>query len=439
MFTYIKLKNYCSLVDFQVNFMGKRDNPKKLILIYGENGVGKSNLATAFFTLYETLRTMSIKDMLEKLRESVSDEEFDDSSFQKFMKQNLKDIESIIKSSKTINSQDSMLLEFGFKLNGKKGVYRIETDNTHIISEHLDFVLNKNKTVFFDINETNVWINDKIFKSSDYKEDINILISKFWGKHSLLSLLVYEIEENKKGYVKARICNALFDVISYFMTMSIRVKAGYRVERGKMGISHEILGALDKGKISSLEIHELDKAETLLNEFFTRLYSDVKQVYYKKEFTDDEITYHLMFKKLIYNQLVDIDFDKESTGTQYLLEIIPFFMSCVEGQTAILDEMDTGIHDLLINTVLENLYDSIDGQIIMTTHNTMLLESDLPDECFYIFSVDENANKELLPLSAFEEHLHPNLNKRKRYLKGMYGGVPITMDADFNELMQMME
>lgn len=65
MFTYIKLKNYCSLVDFQVNFMGKRDNPKKLILIYGENGVGKSNLATAFFTLYETLRTMSIKDMLE--------------------------------------------------------------------------------------------------------------------------------------------------------------------------------------------------------------------------------------------------------------------------------------------------------------------------------------------------------------------------------------
>ena len=90
------------------------------------------------------------------------------------------------------------------------------------------------------------------------------------------------------------------------------------------------------GKISSLEIHELDKAETLLNEFFTRLYSDVKQVYYKKEFTDDEITYHLMFKKLIYNQLVDIDFDKESTGTQYLLEIIPFFMSCVEGQTACL-------------------------------------------------------------------------------------------------------
>ncbi|WP_321018563.1 AAA family ATPase, partial [Eisenbergiella porci] len=67
MFTYIKLKNYCSLVDFQVNFMGKRDNPKKLILIYGENGGGKSNLATAFFTLYETLRTMSIKDMLEKL------------------------------------------------------------------------------------------------------------------------------------------------------------------------------------------------------------------------------------------------------------------------------------------------------------------------------------------------------------------------------------
>ncbi len=439
MFNYISLKNYRSLIDFRVDFTGKRSIPKKLILIYGENGVGKSNFATAFYTLYETLRTMSIKDMMEKLRETATEEDLKDISFQKFIKNNLKDIESIIKSSKTVNSQGTMVLEFGFKLKGKNGVYRLEMNDSQIISERLEFVLNKNKTVFFDINEKAVKLNDKIFKKIEYKEEISSLLEKYWGKHSLLALIVYEIEEKKRGYVKNRICNPLYELISYFMTMSIRVKDGYHVEKGKMGASHKILCDLDKGKISLDEIDELNKAEAFLNEFFTCLYSDVKQVYYKKEPSEDEIIYQLMFKKLIYNQLLDIDFEKESTGTQYLLEILPFFMTSIEGQTAILDEIDTGIHDLLIDTILENMYDSIEGQIIITTHNTMLLESDLPKECIYIFSVDENANKELLPLSAFEEHLHPNLNIRKRYLKGMYGGVPISMDVDFNELKHIME
>lgn len=439
MFNYVKLKNYRSLVDFQVDLTGKRGLPKKFIMIYGENGVGKSNFATAFFTLYETLRTMSIKDMLEKIRESATEEDLKDVLFQTFMKKNLKDMESIIKSSKTINSQGTMVLEFGFNLKGKNGIYRLETSDSQIIAERLDFVLNKNKTIFFDINENSVKLNDKIFKNPEYKEEISSLIEKYWGRHSLLALLIFENEEKKKGYVKNRVCNSLFDLMSYFMTVSIRVKDGYHVERGKMGVSHRILGNLNKGKILLNDIGELDKAEALLNEFFTNLYSDVKQVYYKKEPSEDTILYQLMFKKLIYNQLIDIDFEKESTGTQYLLEILPFFMTGVEGQTAILDEVDTGIHDLLVNTILENLYDSIQGQIIMTTHNTMLLESNLPKDCIYIFSVDENANKELLPLSAFEEHLHPNLNIRKRYLKGMYGGVPISMDVDFSELKQMME
>ena len=59
MFRYVKLKNYKSLVDLNVDFTEKKDTPKKLILIYGENGAGKSNFATSFFTLFELIRTKS--------------------------------------------------------------------------------------------------------------------------------------------------------------------------------------------------------------------------------------------------------------------------------------------------------------------------------------------------------------------------------------------
>lgn len=439
MFSYVKLRNYRSLIDFQVDLTGKRSIPKKMILIYGENGVGKSNFASAFFTLYETLRTCSIKGMLERLREQVEAEPQENFPFQSFVKENFRDIEAIIKNCKTIDSDDNMVLEYGFRIKGQKGVYRLETNDTRILSERLEFVINKNRTVFFDISEDETKLNEKIFKTVEYEGEVRNLIEKYWGKHSLLSILVCEIEEKKDGYVKNRICRGLYTVISYFMTLSIRVKDGYRVERGKMGVSHRILGDLNKGTIGQKEINELNKAEQFLNEFFTRLYSDVKQVYYKKEQIGDKVSYQLVFRKMLYGRLVDVDFEKESTGTQYLLEIVPFLISCVEGRTVVLDEMDTGIHDLLVDTLLGNLYDSIEGQVIITTHNTMLLESELAKDCVYIFHVDENANKELMPLSSFEERVHPNLNIRKRYIKGMYGGIPMTMDVDFGELLQIME
>ncbi|WP_181039084.1 AAA family ATPase, partial [Brachyspira murdochii] len=54
MFTYVKLKNYKSLVDFEVDLTSSKNNPKKMIIIYGENGAGKSNFINAFFTLFET-------------------------------------------------------------------------------------------------------------------------------------------------------------------------------------------------------------------------------------------------------------------------------------------------------------------------------------------------------------------------------------------------
>ena len=53
MFEYVKLKNYKSFGDVEFNLLDKNGIPKKLLLIYGKNGVGKSNLASSFFMLSE--------------------------------------------------------------------------------------------------------------------------------------------------------------------------------------------------------------------------------------------------------------------------------------------------------------------------------------------------------------------------------------------------
>lgn len=437
MFTRVKIKNYKSLINLEVDLSAKKKEAKSLVIIYGENGVGKSNFATVFYTLFESLRTMSLKTRLQKLVDgNESKDMMSDENFRKFIARNLKDTETIIKGCKTINSKENMSLEFEFIVENKIGKYLIEYDNSKIVHEKLEYVLNKNKTLFFEIIENEIKVNEKIFEDNIYYKEFYDLLEKYNGKHSFMSLLVFEVEDKAEGYVRQKISNRLYEVMGAFMTMSIRVKAGYNSEKGNMGISHKILGDLDNGMIDIEEEEELNSAERMINEFFTLAYSDIKEAYYKREIVDEKIKYSLFFKKMIYGKIIDIDYELESTGTQYLLQIIPFLLMSVEGETVIIDELDTGIHDLLVNNILSSLMDSIKGQLIITTHNTMLLESDINTEYIYTFVVDKDANKELIPIVKFEDRAHPNLNYRNRYLKGMYGGVPVTRDLDFEELLE---
>ncbi len=286
----------------------------------------------------------------------------------------------------------------------------------------------------YDITSEQIKINDKIFVDKDYAKEFRELLIKYQGKHSFLSIILFEIEEKAEGYVENKISDKLYDVLGAFLTMSIKVKAGNKGERGKIGISHEILGKLEKGEIASSEESELNKAEEMMNEFFTLVYSDIKEAYYKKEYKGDRIEYELMFKKLIYGKAVDIGIEYESTGTLHLLDLLPYLLMGIEGRTVVIDELDTGIHDLLVNNILCNVLDSMKGQLIITTHNTTLLETDLDPAYIYTFVVDSDANKKLTPIMSYEDRAHPNLNYRNRYLKGMYGGIPISRDINFDEL-----
>lgn len=67
MFEYVKLKNFKSFGNIEFSLLDRNNQPKKMVLIYGENGIGKSNLASAFFMLSETLRTMDVRDIMESL------------------------------------------------------------------------------------------------------------------------------------------------------------------------------------------------------------------------------------------------------------------------------------------------------------------------------------------------------------------------------------
>lgn len=441
MFTYIKLKNYKSLIELEVDLTKKENTPKKLISIYGENGIGKSNFVDSFYTLKKIVSTRTINEKIRILTEKQKELQTDDFDKALYFFGQLGSIIKngffsnsidIINECKTIDSKDNMIIEVGFKIKSKSGIYCIETDNTDIISEKLDFTLNKNKVNFFEITKKEKYLNESVFIDNEYKKEILSIIEKYWGKHSLLSLIAYEIEDKKENYVKKKIFNGIFEVINFFSSLSI-------LSRNKLEVFKDIEEEkLFYGTISANEEKKLINIENVINTFFTALFSDIKQAYYKKKVDRDEINYILCFKKNIYNKLIDIEYNRESTGTKNILKILPYLISAAKGKTVIIDEIDNGIHDLLILKILENLSEDLKGQLIITTHNTLLLEEEFIKDSIYIFKVDENANKKLLSLNKFEGRIHPNLSIRKRYLKGLYGGIPFPMDIDFNELIEGM-
>ena len=173
MFEYIKLKNFKSLEDVELNLLDRYNNPKKLVLIYGENGIGKSNIASSFFMLSETLRTMDVRDLMEAFLSEDMNNIKNKEELKKYLKTRYKDIETIIKENKTVSSNEPMLIEFGFKINKKSGRYILETDNSQIIHERLEFTLTKRKGTYIDISPSKTIINEKIFLDKTTYQSIN--------------------------------------------------------------------------------------------------------------------------------------------------------------------------------------------------------------------------------------------------------------------------
>lgn len=437
MIRYVKLVNYKSLVNLYVDFMKTKTKPKNLVLIYGENGIGKSNFANSFYTLNETMRTMSSIEMFKKIIEKSEAKPNQYKNFiEKHIKDRFKDVKMIINDCKTIDSNGNMIMEYGFICNKKNGIYHIEMNNEEIVSEKLEYVINKNQTYFFDIDKNNVKINASIFADKNYYNEFLELIDKYWGKHSFLSILSYEIEDKKREYMNKKISKSLYDVLLYLKMMCTKIKGGNHSEFGIIGTQHILMDDLEEGKISIKYKKELDKNEYLINEIFTTLYTDIKNVYYKRTIEDNYIKYKLFSKKMIYGKIMDVDFSLESTGTQNILTLVPYLISACEGQTVIIDELDTGIHDLLVKNLLECIARYVKGQLIITTHNTMLIDSSIPSENIYIFNANSKAEKELIAITDFEGRIHKNNSPRKRYLNGVYGGIPMFTDIDFEELIE---
>lgn len=436
MFEYVRLKNFKSFGDVELNLLDRNNNPKKMVLIYGENGIGKTNLASAFFMLSESLRTMDVRDFWAALLSDESARLNDTEEIRKYFRAHYKDIETLIKENKTVSSTEPMHMEFRFRVNGKSGRYLIEMNDSQIIHERLEYILSQRRGVYYDIVPGKISISTKIFQDRKAYRTIKNSCDQFWGKHSLLAILLHESDDKADQYIKEKVGDNFDLLLHFFSRISCKIKFGSRLERGIIGLPPEIFGEYEKGEIDREDESLLDKTEQMLNAFFKLTYKDIVKAYYKRTYEEDSISYQLVLRKIIAGKNRDIDFALESTGTQSLIQQLPFMLVVVRGSVAIIDEFDTGIHDLLVKALATSLYDNIEGQLIMTTHNTLLMESDIPKECIYVINELGSGDKEIQCILRYNNKIGDRNNIRKQYLLGKYSGIPEDTRIDFKSLLE---
>lgn len=437
MFTYVKAKNFKSLKDIEFNLNKTKTKTNQFISIYGENGSGKTNIVELFKFLQESVMARPMDIAIKTLPEEVM--KLNSEYIKKMI--NILQLSLNLEEYRTIEEKEPTEIEYGFKIGKKEGYYYVKF-NDEILEEKLYYMADKQRAFLFQINKNEKSIekmlNKNIFKNLKYNEELVDIIDKYWGKYTFLSLLTFEMTEKNKEYIENNISGNIFEVIKEIILMTVHVDN----ETSKF-ISDELLkrknfGNIQEGYTKKENIKEIKKYENVLNIFFTQGYADIKEVKYKFEEREDKIYYKLFFYKLIGGKVKEISYEKESEGTKRILKEFDTLIGALLGKTVIIDEIDNGIHDLLMKNIIMSIKDEITGQLIITTHNTLLLEI-LPKEYIYILSTDYNGNKTINSIKDYEIKIQKNNNARDLYFKGVFGGIPTTDYIDFEEIKYALE
>lgn len=454
MFTYVRLKNFKSFDEVTFDFRKKKDpksynDVKRLIAVYGENGSGKSNLVEGIAFLGLSVFNFTDRNRYQEMMHRITDEDSDlKAAVRKAIVSQLSMAENFFTKYRTIHCDEPTEIEYGLLMDGKEWKYTLKfTDR--LLEECLYGMRKEIRGVIFHITycengtiQKSFW--NELFINDKFREDLEDEIDKYWGKYSFLSLFVSQSNTLNKEYVRKSIRGRLYQFIRHALNMRV----GIRVKEGISDIGrqyHVLLDDLESGKIDEDEMPILKTTQKILKSFFAQTYADIKDVYYRTEPAENnQIKYTLYLDKMIAGSIRTLPFKWESDGTKSLLEKIRYIINAFLGTTSVCDEIDNGIHDLLIESILtsakneletlsENADNSFTGQLIITTHNTLLLESLKPAD-IYVIDVDYLGRKEAVCLEEFP--IQKTDNKRLKYLKGLFGGVPMADSIDFDTIVE---
>lgn len=134
------------------------------------------------------------------------------------------------------------------------------------------------------------------------------------------------------------------------------------------------------------------------------------------------------------NPEVPFDFyTEESQGTQALFGMMLTILNIVkENKILLIDEIDTSLHNKLVEYIIGLFHQSDSAQLIYTTHNTYLLDTDkLRKDQVYFVNKRKDGSSELYSLFDFKD-FRENMDLEKAYMQGRFDAIPYIDDSNDN-------
>jgi hypothetical protein len=143
------------------------------------------------------------------------------------------------------------------------------------------------------------------------------------------------------------------------------------------------------------------------------------------------------------DQHTEFQLEEESDGTRRLFQLLgPILETIRHGLVVFVDEIERSLHPLLAHRLIQDLQspelNQMGAQIIMTTHDTTLLDPELfrRDQIWFT-EKDGYGATHLYSMADYKEKEKGKVRKdeayQKRYLEGRYGAIPIIQRFELNE------
>lgn len=357
-----------------------------VIVIYGPNGGGKSNVLEALRYLRNmVLRPFAISQM-----------------------ENDADIDAIIKKGSGMELKEKyhkfdpgyqdqpISFDVLFRINGKQYKYQFSHIQNEIIEENL-YRLNlgeKNADIIFERSVSECVLGEEL-------EDIPV--EKIKGSMPLLAHVAinYDIEP-------------VDEVMSWFMDIRFVDYDDPDKERKILLPDSEKERAKLFEMMQKMDIHILDLREEKDAD------GTIKNIYAK----------HQLDNGMVY----EIPFEEESSGTRKLFSCLAEIIFCLKyGTLMVADELDAKLHPKLLQYIIELFTDhetnKKGAQLLLTSHDitTMSPEVYRRDEIWFCALNPQNASKLYSLISFKKENGQIPRNDEaygKQYLEGRYGADP---------------
>ena len=425
MFSKITLDNYASFNHFEFNLIENKTDKKakRMAIIYGENGIGKTSLVRAVELLKKTYVALSASEELFKIIGQYNEKDIPFNLFNTAMSSFR--IDSMINRARKVGAVEDTRLTYEMIISRKRYVYSMSFGGRAIIEEKL---LCDGLTIFKAKNHRLTMSEDNFF-DEQLRDRLQSLFKMYFGeRYTFLSCVFSAKRSIAKTYFEGALSPNLRAFLDTLDKTIVLTKDQFSTDIVNLGLSNSsniFLPNFFSGRYSDNLKVKKEKTETALTMFFSSLYSNIVGAHYVVETNQQGIQqYNLHFLEKTGEDTVDVPYQCESTGTNKLVGLFDYlYKAATENCVIFIDEIDEGINDILLRDIFNSVDDSIVGQFVVTTHNTLLLKASLKKN-IYLLDRGQDNNVVSYSLDEFGRKIQPATDVVGQYLNGLYGGVP---------------